>query len=234
MVTNGGIFVYKTDNYIDALTGIDLFRGFDSNELKTILDAARCSLTRHNKGQLVYLQNEICQSMDIILEGEVSVQKIDTEGNILTIQTFSAMDHIGANLLFSSRKKYPMTVAVEADAVILHLERELVVDLIQTHRSFMEALLQAISDRTLILTDKINAISLSTIREQLLSYLRYESRIQKSSTVNLDISKKKLAEKLGVQRSSLGRELQKMRSDGLISYDRKTITLKNIYHIIAH
>lgn len=228
MVTNGVIFVNRTDRYIDALTSIDLFRGFDSSELKTILDAARSSLTRHKKGQLVYLQNEICQSMDIILEGEVSIQKIDKEGNILTIQTFSAMDHIGANLLFSSRKKYPMTVAVESDAVILHLERELVVDLIQTHRSFMEALLQAISDRTLILTDKINAISLSTIREQLLSFLRYESRIQQSNTVTLDISKKKLAEKLGVQRSSLGRELQKMRIDGLISYDRKTITLKDL------
>ena len=218
----------KFDKYIDALTSIDLFRGFDSNELKTILNSVRCSLTRHSKGQLVYFQNEICHSMDIILEGEISVQKIDDEGNILTIQTFSATDHIGANLLFSSRKKYPMTVAVEADALILHLERELVVDLIQKRRSFTESLLQAISDRTLILTDKINAISLNTIREQLLSYLRYESRIQQSNTVTLSISKKKLAEKLGVQRSSLGRELQKMRSDGLISYDRKTIILKDL------
>jgi CRP/FNR family transcriptional regulator, dissimilatory nitrate respiration regulator len=121
-----------------------------------------------------------------------------------------------------------MTVAVEEDALILHLERELVVDLIQKHRSFTESLLQAISDRTLILTDIINAISLNTIREQLLSYLRYESRIQQSNTVTLGISKKKLAEKLGVQRSSLGRELQKMRSDGLISYDRKTIILKDL------
>lgn len=226
METNGGITVNRTDKYLDALSSIKLFRGFNGNELKIILDSARCSLTSHKKGQLVYIQNEICQSMDIILEGEVAVQKIDTEGNILTIQTFSAMDLIGANLLFSSRNKYPMTVTVETDAIILHLERELVVDLIQSHRSFMEGLLQAISDRTLTLTDKINAISLSTIREQLLTYLRYESRIQQSKIITLDISKKKLAEKLGVQRSSLGRELQKMRNNGLVSYDRKTITLR--------
>lgn len=141
------------------------------------------------------------------------------------IQPQYNMDYIGANLLFSSRNKYPMTVAVETDTVILHLERELVVDLIQRNRSFMEGLLQAISDQTLILTDKINAISLSTIRKQLLSYLHYESRIQQSNTITLNLSKKKLAEKLGVQRSSLGRELQKMRNDGLVSYDRKTITL---------
>lgn len=71
MATNGGIFVNRTDRYIDALTSVDLFRGFDGNELKKFLDAARCSLTRHKKGQLVYLQNEICQSMDIILEGKI-------------------------------------------------------------------------------------------------------------------------------------------------------------------
>jgi CRP-like cAMP-binding protein len=47
--------------------------------------------------------------MDIILEGRVSVQKIDEDGNILKINVFSGGDILGANLLFSSRNSYPMT-----------------------------------------------------------------------------------------------------------------------------
>ena len=42
---------------------------------------------------------------------------------------------------------------------------------------------------------------------------------------NLNTTKKALAEKFGVQRTSLSRELAKMKKDGLIDYDVKTITL---------
>jgi len=35
-----------------------------------------------------------------------------------------------------------------------------------------------------------------------------------------------LAERLGIQRSSLSRELNKMRKDGLLEYDARTVTLK--------
>jgi len=46
--------------------------------------------------------------------------------------------------------------------------------------------------------------------------------------IRLHYSKKELAERLGVQRSSLGRELNKMRREGLLEYDARTITLKNL------
>jgi DNA-binding transcriptional regulator LsrR (DeoR family) len=42
------------------------------------------------------------------------------------------------------------------------------------------------------------------------------------------MSKKDLAEKLGIQRSSLSRELNKMRNDGLIEFDANYIFIKNV------
>ncbi len=58
-------------------------------------------------------------------------------------------------------------------------------------------------------------------------FISYESYIQKSTAVKVGISKKDLAQRMEVQRSSLSRELNKMRKDGLIEFDSKTITLKN-------
>lgn len=59
-----------------------------------------------------------------------------------------------------------------------------------------------------------------------MDYLKYEYHIQKSNIIKLNISKKDLAESLGIQRSSLSRELNKMRKDGLLEYDARTVTLK--------
>ena len=52
-----------------------------------------------------------------------------------------------------------------------------------------------------------------------------KSKIQKSNRIKLNTTKKSLAEKIGVQRTSLSRELAKMRDDGLILFDTDSITL---------
>ncbi len=162
------------------------------------------------------------------MEGRVSVQKIDEEGNILKITVFSGGDILGANLLFSNRNSYPMTVVSESNSVVLHIYKEMILELSQTNVCFMTGLMIVISDRTLVLTDKIDAISLKTIRQRLIDFLRYEFYIQKSNILYLDISKKDLAERLGIQRTSLSRELNKMRKDGLLEYKTSIITLKNM------
>ncbi|NLN06965.1 MAG: winged helix-turn-helix domain-containing protein [Firmicutes bacterium] len=70
-----------------------------------------------------------------------------------------------------------------------------------------------------------NAGSRKTIREKVLSYLEYESRRQHSRQIILPCTKKELAEKFGVRRTSLSRELARMRTDGLIDYNARSITL---------
>lgn len=190
--------------------------------------SSKYEIRKYEKGQIIYLKNEICQTMDIIITGQVSVQKIDENGNVLTINVFSDRDILGAGLIFSSRNHYPMIVAAISKTTILHIKRELVLELCQSNVSFMVALMKEISDTTIILTDKINAISLKTIRKCIIDFLKYEHHIQKSASIRLNISKKELAERLGIQRSSLSRELNKMRKDGLVEYDSRTITLKNI------
>jgi len=165
--------------------------------------------------------------MEIILEGEISVQKIDENGNTLKISTFSVGEILGANLLFSSRNFYPMTTIAKTNTTVLLLNKSIVLGLGQLSSTFMTNLLCAISDRTLILTDKIDAISLKTIRQRISDFLKYEYYYQHSDIIKLRFSKKELAERIGVQRSSLSRELAKMRDDGLVDFDSKTIKIKS-------
>lgn len=209
------------------MTSISLFGGFTKQELLDLLSTTKYEIKSYEKGQLIHLQNEICNNVDLILEGQVSVQNIVESGNVLTISAFSTPDMIGANLIFSGSNYYPMTVVASAFTTVLHMPRKLVIRLCKSSEHFMVGFMKSISDRAIVLTDKISAISLKTIRESLTDFLRYEVQIQNSFIINLPISKKDLAERLGIQRTSLSRELNKMRKDGLLEYNAKTITLKN-------
>ncbi len=193
-----------------------------------MFSSSRFEIKKYRRDQIIHLQNEICSFIEIILEGRVAVQKFDKNGNVLTVNVLSAPDIIGAHLVFSTNNRYPMTITSATNTVILHLPKGLILEWSQLNLSFIEALLKAISDRILTLADTIKTISYKTIRQQIIAFLAYEYHIQKSLVIKLNYSKKQLAERLGVQRSSLSRELNKMRRDGLLEYDAKTITIKNI------
>src|SRR5665647_2001507 len=152
-------FKINIGRYIDAISNINLFSGFTKEELNKIFSSSKYEIKQYGSKQIIYLQNEICHTVDIILNGKVAIQNIDENGNVLTINIFSDRDIIGTNLVYSSRNYYSMTVVATSSTTILHLQKELILKLCQSNVSFMVGLMRAISDRTTILTDKINAIS---------------------------------------------------------------------------
>jgi CRP-like cAMP-binding protein len=213
------------NKYTDIVANMDLFRGLGKDDINKLFSNQKYFIKKYGKGEVIHFQNEICHTMDVILIGQTLVQKIDKNGNILTISTFSSGEIIGANLLFSSRNQYPMTVVSKENSTILHIHREFVLELCQSNTHFLTSLISTISDKTLTLTDKINTIALKTIRQRIIDFLIYEYHIQKTTKIKLNMSKKEMAERFGIQRPSLSRELNNMRKEGLLDYDANAITI---------
>ncbi|WP_352419170.1 Crp/Fnr family transcriptional regulator [Proteiniborus sp.] len=213
------------NNYKDLLTQIHLFSMFSPDEMVKFFESNKYKIKSYNKNSIIYLQNERCSTVDVILEGSVAVQKIDENGDVLTITTLSTGDIMGGNLVFSQNNQYPMTIIATANCKVIHIKKVLIIELCQRNKEFLVEFFQCLSDKTLILTDKIKFISIKSIRDKIYEFLNYEHYIQQSTTIKLNISKKELAEKLGIQRPSFFRELSKMKKEGLIDYDSKTITI---------
>lgn len=218
--------------YIYLLKNINLFKGISAEEVYELLDDNNCRITGYKKNSVVYIQNEKCYNLDVIISGIISVQKIDSQGRIFTINDFTAGDVLGGNLLFSVRNTYPMTIVTKSECKILHIGKAAILKLCQSNAIFLENFLQAISDKTLLLADKIDSMSMKTVRQLIIQFLIYEYYLQKSLKITLGITKKELAERFGIQRPSLSRELNKMRKEGLIEFDAQTITIKSLDSLI--
>ncbi len=118
-----------------------------------------------------------------------------------------------------------MTVSTQLPTDILEIDREALFELFCNNAIFLRTYLELTSDRAFILGDKIKHYINKTIRESIMNYLNYESKKQNSNHIKLNITKKALAERIGVQRTSLSRELAKMRAEGLIEFDSVSIKL---------
>ncbi len=216
------------DNYLKYIKKSTLLNSLSSDEIRNYLSQGLVKVVTYKKNSVVHFDGEYCTKLDVILTGKIVVERIDESGNLLSIADFYSDDILGGNLLFSKNPYYPMTITTQLPSIILEIPRDLLFDIFCQNKLFLRTYLELVSDHALILSDKIKHYINKSIRESVISYLEYEQKRQKSNKIKLPISKKLLAEKIGVQRTSLSRELKKMQNDGLIRFDAKYITVLDL------
>lgn len=222
----------KIENYIELLRTLDTFSDFSSKELEKLFSVDKYKISLYKKNSMIHFESEKCTTLDVVLKGKLIVQKIDTNGNVLTVSEFSQSEILGGNLLYAKSPFYPMTIIAKVDTTILHINKSLVLNFCQANKNFLINYLQEISDKTLILTSKLKSIHMKSIRESIIDFLRYEYHLKKSNVIKLNMTKKELAEKIGIQRTSLSRELNKMKNEGLVEFNKDSITIVNLTSIL--
>ncbi|GAU76641.1 Crp/Fnr family transcriptional regulator [Fusibacter sp. 3D3] len=213
------------NTYLDVLKSSNLFTGFSTAQLETIIKRDQVSIKSFKAHNIIHLELETCTHLDFILEGKVIIQQIDINGNLLTMTEFSAGDNIGGNVLFSQANFYPMTIIALTDVVIMQFSKSIVLKFCQTNQSFLENFLMSLSDKSFILTQKIKVLSTKSIREMCLDFIENEFKKQNQNPIMLPLSKKALSEKLGIQRTSLSRVLTQLQLEGYIEYSGRSIKI---------
>ncbi|MGI6169748.1 MAG: Crp/Fnr family transcriptional regulator [Christensenellales bacterium] len=211
--------------YWGLMEQTDLIKSISPQEIESYLAEGSCKIAQYGKNNIVHFVGEVCSNLEIILSGKVVIERIDESGNLMTIAEFFSGDVLGGNLMFSKKPHYPMTVTAKEATLTLAINKDLLFLLFSNNHDFLRSYLEYVSDHTIILGDRIKHYVNRTIRESIISYLNYEHKKQNSNVIKLTMTKKALAERIGVQRTSLSRELAKMREDGLIEFDPISITL---------
>ena len=212
-------------DYLKQMQQTTLLSSLSAEEIKRYINDHSFATHVYGKNNIVHFSGEVCSKLEIILSGSIVVDRIDESGNLMTVAEFLSDDILGGNLLFSKNPHYPMTITAKSPTVVLEINRERLFQLFSDNHDFLKSFLEFISDHAMILGDRIKHYVNRTIRESILSYLDYECKKQNSNHIKLSITKKALAERIGVQRTSLSRELAKMRDEGLIEFSIDSIVM---------
>ena len=218
----------KLEKHIDVLINTKFF-SLDSKEaLIEIFSSIDYKITEYSKGQVIHNEEDYCDCLSLILKGNVEIQKIDAMGKLLTVAEFTVGSTFGENLIFGDKDHYPMTVFSKTDCIVLEIKKESVSKLCQLDSHFMYEFLNIVSNRALVLNSKLKEVALKTIRQQICEFLLLRFEETMKMEVPLGMTKREWADKLGVQRPSLSRELIKMKEEGLIDYDKDSIIILNL------
>jgi CRP-like cAMP-binding protein len=202
-----------------------LLQELDQEDIQKYLKDNRFMARTFVKDAVIHFEDEPCLQLEVIVSGEIVVERIDESGRLLTVAEFRVNDILGGNIVFSKTPRYPMTITAKQTSVILGIDKELLFELFCVNPAFLRRFLEYISDHSTILSFKIRNAVDRTIRESVLRYLEQERKKQNTNRIKLSMTKKALADRMGVQRTSLSRELSKMKKDGIVDFDTDSITI---------
>lgn len=162
------------------------------------------------KNEILLREDEKCESISIVVSGEIKISTTSFEGKELIYNVLSKNDVFGNNLIFSDEPFYKGDVIATKDSTIVIIKRENLLTLLQSNREFMISYLNVHSNFSKKLNSTIKLLSYSSAEERLRFYLFNNGGSIKVKSVS------ELANILHLQRETLSRLLTKLEKENVI------------------
>lgn len=201
-----------------------LLCNIDAVALTDFIESNAVFVKNYSKGTTVHHQYDVCKTLDIVLSGTLVAYSLTENGSAISMFEFQQHSMIGSNLLYGENHAYPLNIYSTSDCELLHITQPAVSDFLHEYLFVMQ-FIKSLSLNSQGLNRRITMIMQKTLRENILDYLKQQSVLQKSSTIMLPMSKKELADYLGVQRPSLFRELKRLEAENILSVENRMIRL---------
>lgn len=210
-----------------SLLKTPVFKGFTEAELSEVNAILRSRMKSYKKGETIFLEGEFVSELGIILEGSVSIERIDYQGNKSILGVTSAGQVFAETYAMVGR---PLMVDVTAnqDCTIFFLE-------IQHLRAnpvdrpwFMKLLMNLLhisNNKNLGLSERSFHTFSKHVRGRVLSYLATIAREKGRKEFDIPLNRQQMADYLNLDRSALSAELCKMRDEGIIRFRKNHFIL---------
>ncbi len=208
-----------------------LFSGLNEQEIFEELKKISFVQKTFHKDETVFQEGEELLFIGVIIEGSVDVVHVSASGKQYKITTLRQGDTIGEAVLFSSHSQVPATVVAKEETFILFLDKIAITKLVRNNERILRNYLRILSDRILMMDRRLKESVLMNLRQRICNYLLEQYKKTKSLSIELPSSKEDLAELFGVHRPSLSRELIRMRDEGMIDFQGRTIKIQDLEKI---
>ncbi|MGN0665055.1 MAG: Crp/Fnr family transcriptional regulator [Huintestinicola sp.] len=216
----------------EKLKGVTLFSGISENDIEHILNCLGCTVRKYPKGSFIFSEQDRLDSIGIILSGSVHMLKEDIWGGKTIIAFLKPTELIGETFVCSSGSPSTVTFYAYEDTEMIFLPFE---QLLRTcsntcvfHHQLVRNMVFALAEKNKRLMEKAEIISKKTLREKILTYLSIRAQEQGQLYFEISFGRQELADYLCADRSALTRELNNMKNEGIIDFDRNTFRIINI------
>lgn len=206
-----------------------LFEGIGGDDRLAVLSCIGYHIRSYQKGEIVTMAQESIQKVGILLSGAVDMVKEDIWGNRSLLLRCKKDDVFGETFACGSDSVSVVSFIAAEQSKVLFVSFGRVMrtctNACEHHHRLVENMVRVIADKNRELMQKVEIISKKTLREKIFAYLSHYAQSSNSSSFQIPLGRVELADYLCADRSALTRELARMRSEGLLEYNKNNFRL---------
>jgi CRP-like cAMP-binding protein len=209
------------------LRQVPFFAGLSDDVLAAL--AAATVERRYARGQVLFLEGDPCAGLHIVAEGEVKIFKLSPQGREQILRQLGPGSTFNEVPVLDGGPN-PASTAAVTDAILCVITREDIKRLAQTYPALAWALIESTARHARHLVMMVEDLSLRSVKARLARLLLVEAQ-RSTAAGEIDrsqmITQAEMAARLGTVREMIGRVLRDLADDGLITFDRHRIVIKD-------
>jgi CRP-like cAMP-binding protein len=203
--------------------------GFTPAEWQEALSAWHARTVQVKAGAALFSAGDAVRDIYLVTDGCVHLLVDDYWGNRSILSVVEAGHIFGAAYAFGSVDTYPMSAMAVGECTVLAIPLDAYRASGTTHPVLygkaQQGFLTALADRSVGLIHTIEQVKQRTLRQKILAFLSYRSRLAGSTRFEVDLTQQQLADFLAADRSALARELSALRQEGILDYHGRQFAL---------
>ena len=184
------------------------------------------------RDQYIALEGDQIKTIGIVISGEVMVHRESPSGERIILTRIKEKGMFGEVAAYTKGTWTASAITTVKSEILLFSPGAIFgfcPNGCDTHQLLIKNMLYIVSKKALVLHEKVEMLSLKSIRKKVSRYLLIQYEKVHKNTFTIPMSRQELADYLQVTRPSLSRELMAMREDNLIDYKGKEFTLLNLH-----
>ena len=168
----------------------------------------------------------------IVLTGSLEILKEDLAGSKHILDFLGPSDIFAEGIACTKRHLSPVTVRTKEPSSVLFIPFEKIIKTCSNscnfHIQLIKNMMMLLGEKNYTMNQKMELLILKGMREKLASYLLLESNKHKSLTFQIVPNRNELAEYLNVSRTSMCRELARMKDLGILDYYQHSFKILSV------
>lgn len=203
-----------------------VFDKISTQELNKMLVCFEANNLKYTKDTTILSNVSNTTKVGVIISGDAQIIRYNYNGSRTIIDNLSEGDIFGAFSLSTSEDLY---IVSKTNSEIVMFDYSKIINRCKKncpyHNQLVDNIMQILSSKIKLNSERIEVLSKKTIRDKLLAYFSSLSKKQITKNILLPFTLTDLADYLSIDRSAMMREIKNMKDDGLINAKGKKITL---------
>lgn len=210
------------------MQAVSIFDNIEKVSQERMICCFKARKKRFLSGETIMTYSDKLNKIGIVVSGKARLFCVDEDGE------YSLLDTIGEGEVFGEMLTLPISlfeyiVEADKDTEVLFIDYNHIVKTCENacehHCQLINNLFHMIAQKAQTLAFRVNLLSQKNVRRKLVTYFEYLSEKTGSKEFDLDLTLVSLAQYLNVDRSSLMREIRRMKAEGLLMSNGRHIKM---------